>query len=170
MKKIKQYIINFLKKIGFNIVQVRGLARLMVLNPDGSLVSDTGFQENIITNLGLAALAGLAGNTGAITAFGYLEVGTSSTAALASQTTLVAAITDTGLARAAATVSRSTTTQTNDTLQFDYSWTASGSKTVLEIGVFNAASAGVMLARKVTTSTAVTNGQVLVGQYKIIFA
>lgn len=170
MKKIKQIFIKLLKSIGFNIVQVRGFARLQVVNPDGSLVTDTGFQENGITNVALAVFSGLVGNTGSQTAFTYLEVGTSSTAFSASQTALQAAITDSGLARTSATVSRSTTTQTNDTLQLDHTWTASGSKTINEIGVFNASSAGVMGARKVTTATSIVSGQQLIATYKIIFA
>ena len=152
-----------------NSIKVRGFLRLQVKDKDGNLLQDTGFSENLVTNAGLAAIAGLVGNTGSITAFTYLAVGTSSTAAAASQTTLVAEITDTGLARASATVSRSTTTATNDTLQFDYVWTASGSKSILEVGVFNASSGGTMLARKVITQVDVVNTNTLTATYKIIF-
>lgn len=152
-----------------NTIKIKGYARVQVKNPDGTIVSDTGFKPNGITNAGLAAMAGLVGNTGAITAFTYLALGTSSTAFSASQTALVAEIVDSGLARTAATITRSTTTQTNDTLQFDYTWTASGSKTVTEIGVFNASSLGIMLARQLPASTAVVSGQLFVVTYKIIF-
>jgi len=122
--------------------------------------------KNKMTNASLAVISGLVGNTGSQTAFTYLAVGMSTPAVSAAHTALQAEITDTGLARAAATMSRSTTTQTNDTLQFDYEWTATGSKTIEEIGIFNAASAGTMLARALTTSIAVVNTNVLVANYK----
>jgi len=83
-------------------------------------------------------------------AFSYLAVGTSSTAVAITDTTLNAEITDTGLARASATVSRVTTTVTNDTLQLTYTWTASGVKSIQEIGILNAASTGILLSHALT--------------------
>jgi hypothetical protein len=125
--------------------------------------------HNKMTNASLAVISGLVGNTGSQTAFTYLELGTSSTATSAAHTTLQAAITDTGLARASATVSRTTTTQTNDTLSLTKTWTASGAKTIEEIGVFNASSGGVMLCRALTGSKATANGNVVVATYTIQF-
>jgi hypothetical protein len=106
-----------------------------------------------VTNAGLAEVAGLVGNTGSPTAFTYLAVGSGTTAFAATQTALVTEITDTGLARASATVSRTTTTATNDTLSLSKQWTATGAVTVKEAGIFNASSAGDMLARKVLDSS-----------------
>lgn len=146
------------------------MVRVVTKDRNGNVLIDTGFQKNQITNASLAVFAGLSGNTGAQTAFTYLAVGTSNTATAASQTTLQAEIVDSGLARAAATVTRSTTTQTNDTLQLDYTWTASGTKTVEEVGVFNAASSGVMAGRKLTGSLPLINTSTLAITYKIIFA
>jgi hypothetical protein len=97
-------------------------------------------------------------------------VGTSNTAAAQSQTALVAELSTLGLSRTVATVSRTTTSQTNDTLTLTYTWTATGSTTVNEIGVFNASSSGIMAARKVTTATVLSNGQLLIGTYNIQFA
>lgn len=150
-------------------IKIEGFVRLQVKDSIGNLLQDTGFQKNGITNVALAAFSGLIGNTGSQTAFTYLAVGTGTTAFAASQTTLVTEITDTGLARAAATISRSTTTQTADTLQLDYTWTATGTKTIGEVGVFNAASVGVMAARKVPTAVTVVNTQTLLVTYKIVF-
>jgi hypothetical protein len=150
--------------------KISGYVRLVVKNKEGNILQDTGFQKNTITNGALAVFSGLVGATGAQTAFTYLAVGTDATAALASQTTLIAEISDSGLARHAATITRSTTTQTNDTLQLDYTWTVTGSKTVNEIGVFNASSSGVMAARKVTGAISVANGNSLLATYKIIFS
>jgi hypothetical protein len=150
-------------------IKIKGMVRLVIKDKDGNIKDDTGFMQNAITNASLAVFSGLAGNVGSQTAFTYLAVGTDSTPALASQTALLAEIVDSGLARHSATVTRSTTTQTNDTLQLDYTWTASASKTIEEIGVFNSASTGVMAGRKVTGSRALVSGDTLVATYKIIF-
>lgn len=123
---------------------------------------------NTIVNAGKAQLALLAGDASA-TPFTYLELGTSATAVATSQTALQAAITDSGLARVAATVSRVTTTQTNDTLQLTYTWTATGSKTVEEVGVFNASSSGTMLGRALTSTKALVNTDIFTITYKVQF-
>lgn len=124
-------------------------------------------KQNIITNAGKAQIALLAGASG--TPFTYLALGTSNTAAAASQTALVAEIVTNSLTRSAATVSRVTTTVTNDTLQLLFTWTASGSSTVEEIGMFNASSAGTMLNRALTGSMALVSGDQLQATYKVAF-
>jgi len=152
-------------------VKVTGMVRLQVLDSNGNVLQDTGFQKNTITNVAFAVFSGLVGATGSQTAFSYIAVGTDTTAPAASQTTLGAEIVDSGLARAAATVSRSTTTQTNDTLQFDKTFSVTGSKTVGEVGIFNASSSGVMAGRKLVSPTiAVVNTNQLVCTYKITFS
>ena len=132
-------------------------------------VKDSWEVNNLVTNAGFAQLALLAGDASA-TPFTYLAVGTSNTAPAVGNTTLVAEITDTGLARAAGTVSRVTTSVTNDTYQVTYTWTATGSKTIEEVGVFNASSAGTMLSRALTTSKPLLNGESLIGTYRLKFA
>lgn len=136
---------------------------------DGSLKWSTGWINNGTTNAGMAQLALLAGDATA-TPFTYLAVGTSSTAFSASQTTLVAEITTGGLERASATVSRVTTTQTNDTLQLVKTWTSSATHSVEEIGYFNASSAGTMGGRALTTTKAVASGETLTGTYQVAFS
>ena len=150
--------------------QIKGRFRLQIHGVDGKLRDDTGWIDNATMNAGLAVFSGLAGATGSQTAFTYLALGTSSTAVAASQTTLQAEITDTGLQRAAATVSRVTTTQTNDTLQLAKTFTATGSKTVEEVGYFNAASSGVMGGRALTGTKSLVNGETLTVTYQIKFA
>lgn len=142
---------------------------LKFLNKYG-IIKDEWAVDNLTMNASFAVLSGLAGNTGSQTAYTYLALGTSSTAVAATQTTLGAEITDTGLQRASATVSRVTTTQTNDTLQLAKTFTATGSKTVEEVGYFNAASVGVMGGRALTTSKALVNGETLATIYQIKFA
>lgn len=152
-----------------NSIKIRGQIKLDCYDKDGNFKWSTGWISNGITNAGKAQMALLAGDATA-TPFTYLAVGTSNTAFAASQTALQAEITDTGLARAAGTVSRVTTTETNDTFQVTKTWTATGTKTVEEIGVFNDSSAGTMLGRALTTSKALTNTDQLIGTYKVAFA
>jgi len=111
--------------------------------------------HNLVVTAGLGEITGLALSDVGGTAFDYLEVGTDATAASAGQSALVAAITDSGLARAAGTGTQQTVTVANDTLQLTYTWSSiSASKTIREVGVFNAASAGTMLARAVINVSA----------------
>lgn len=128
---------------------LEGKVRLEIFDEKGNIIKDTGFIKNTITNAGLAQIALLAGDASAVP-FTYLAVGTSSTPPQATQTALAGEITDSGLERASATVSRVTTTQTNDTLQLVKLFNVSGSKTVEEAGIFNDPTAGTMLGRVLT--------------------
>lgn len=148
---------------------LKGFGTLECRDKDGNLKWATDF-TNTITNASFAVLSGLAGNVDSQTAFTYLAVGTSSTAPAASQTALGGEITTGGLARASATVSRQTTTQTNDTLQLYKVWTSSASHTVEEVGIFNDASAGTMLGRALTGSKSISSGDTLGVTYKVKFS
>lgn len=139
------------------------------LRKHGTL-KDVSYSHNLITSAGKAGLAGLAGNVGAVSAFTYLEVGTSTTAPAIGQTALIGAITTNGLQRASASVSRTTTTVTNDTLTLIKTFTVTGSSTVEEAGVFNASSSGVMAGRSLTGTKALSNGDTYVLTYNIIFS
>lgn len=149
-------------------MKLKGVYSFEIKDVNGK-VRDTWEVENLVTTVGFAQLALLAGDASA-TPFTYIAVGTSSTAPTIADTTLTAEIVDTGLARVAGTVSRVTTTGTNDTYQITTTWTASGSKTIEEVGVFNASSAGTMLSHALTTSKAVANGETLTGTYRLKFA
>ena len=122
--------------------------------------------RNGITNSGKAAAAGLMGNTGSITAFTYIGYGSGTTAFSATQTALVSQI-----SRAAATVSRTTTTVTNDTLQLLKAFSISSTQTAAEGGIFNASSGGTMAARVVfSPSRSMASGDTLTYTHKIKFA
>lgn len=124
--------------------------------------------KNIITNAGLAGLASRINGDGSEAAFTYLAVGIGTTAADATDTALESEITDSGLARAAATCSRVTTTQTNDTAQLLKSWSVTGTKAVTECGALNAAADGTLLGRQVFSAVNVVNSDVLQITYKFI--
>lgn len=151
-----------------NNIRIKGIYKFEIRTTDGK-VRDSWTVRNLVTSAGKAQLALLAGDASAVP-FTYLAVGTSSTAVSAGQTALGAEITDTGLARASATVSRITTSVTNDTLQLDYTWTATGTKTVEEIGVFNASSSGTMLSRALTTTKTINNTETLQATYTCQFS
>lgn len=152
-----------------NNIKLKGTYTFEIRDVNGN-IRDSWTVDNVVTNAGKAELANLTGNVSTPTEFTYIAVGTDNTAASATQTALVAEITDSGLERASGTVSRQTTTTTDDTYQITKTWTASGSKTVEEVGVFNAASAGTMLSRALTTSKAVTSGETLTATYQLRFS
>jgi len=117
--------------------------------------------SNLITTKGKESVADLLGDVNTISAFDYIAVGTGTTAAAVTDTTLETEITDSGMARAQGTNTLVTTDTTNDTLQCVKQFTVTGAKAVTESGVLNAASAGSLLARQVFSAINVTNGDTL---------
>lgn len=119
-----------------------------------------------IPNAGLAEMANLFK-----TDFTYLAVGDDDTAFAVARTTLHSEITDSGLARVAATVTRTTTNVTNDTTQLVTTYTVTGTKTIKEVAIFDASSSGNMGGRTVlTTPKDVVNGSSYTVTHKTIFA
>lgn len=88
------------------------------------------------------------------TAFDYIGIGEGSTAPTADDTDL-----ETPTKRKAATGSRITTSFANDTCKWEVTFSSgdglSGSDTITEGGIFNAAAAGIMLFRKTATGKTV---------------
>lgn len=117
--------------------------------------------SNLITNAGAAGVASRINGDGSEAAFTYIAVGTGTTAAAATDTTLQTELATSGLSRAAATASRVTTDVTNDTAQLVKTFTVTGTAAVTESGVLNAASSGVLLARQVFSAINVVNGDSL---------
>ncbi|MFH1052750.1 MAG: hypothetical protein V1779_17660 [bacterium] len=150
-------------------VKISGLIEIVLKDKDGK-IKEIRTIKNTITKAAFAVLSGLAGNVDSQDAFTYLELGTGTTAATADDTALETAITDSGLERAAASVSRVTTTNTNDTLQLTKTWTASGAKAVTEVGAFNAASSGSMFGRQVFDVVNVPIGDQFTVTYKFKFS
>lgn len=122
--------------------------------------------KNLVTTVGKALAAGLLNGSGAPAAATYLALGLGTTAAAAGNTILESEIVDSGLARAAATVSLVTTTTTNDTAQLLKLWTATGTKAVTECGALNASSAGTLLGRQVFSAINVVSTDTLQITYK----
>lgn len=147
--------------------KLRGRFTIEVKDKNGNLKEKRDI-KNTITNAGMAEVANLIGSVSTPAAFTYLALGTGTTAAAVTDTALQSELTDTGLARAAATMSRVTTNVANDTTQLVKTWTATGSKAITECGVLNAASTGILLGRQVFSAiNTATSDQVTV-TYKII--
>jgi hypothetical protein len=132
--------------------------------------TDYAVRSNLVTSAGLALVAGRINGSGTPAAATYIAVGTGSTAANAADTALGAEIVDSGVERAAATVSLVTTTVTNDTAQMLKSFSVSGTKAVTESGVLNAASAGTLLCRQVFAAINVASGDTLQITWKVASA
>jgi hypothetical protein len=105
------------------------------------------WRKNIITDVGLAAIIRLVFSGLTETKFGYLAIGTGTTAESASDTALVSEI-----KRKAATISQTTTSVTGDTALVSATFSKAdgltGTSNVSEAGIFNASSGGILLARK----------------------
>ena len=109
-----------------------------------------------ITKSGLAEMVNLGTDASSPEYWAYLAIGTGTTVFANTQTAL---ITQSG-SRVAATVSRITTIHASDTMRFLASFDITSSITITEVGLFNAATGGEMLARTVLSSPkAVTDGQ-----------
>ncbi len=155
----------------------RWLMRKGILSPHAWKVpfllghwTDYAMRSNLVTNAGLGEVTNLMGNVSSPTAFGYIAVGTGTTAAAAGNTALETEVATSGLSRAASTNTRQTTTTTNDTAQFLKSFSVTGSVAVTESGVLNAASSGVLLCRQVFSAINVANGDTLQITWKVVLA
>lgn len=129
--------------------------------------SDRKVVANLKTNAGLAGMASRCNGSGGEAAFTYIAVGTGTNAASAGDTTLQTELATSGLSRANGSVSRVTTTQTNDTAQVTNTFTVTGTAAITESGVLNAASVGTLLARQVFSSVNVVNGDSFACTWKV---
>lgn len=103
----------------------------------------------VFTNVGAASVANRFLQAG--TAFQYLGVGTGTAAASVTDTALGTEVSGVnGAGRVSGTLSRVTTTVTNDTVQLVGTWACtSGTPAITEAGQFDASSSGNMMIRSV---------------------
>ena len=113
------------------------------------LLIKLGLKHNTIVNVGMAQVAGLILTDISATAFDFVAIGSGTTAAAATNTALEFPV---GV-RQAGTGTRTTTTVTDDTAQLVATFsqaidnTLTGTNAITEVGMFTAATAGVMLLR-----------------------
>ncbi|MDE1868297.1 MAG: hypothetical protein KGI08_11405, partial [Thaumarchaeota archaeon] len=116
------------------------------------------WRDNLVVTTGHARYSGQFGGV-TTTPMTALAIGTSNVAPATTDTALGGEITLNGGARGAATVSQITTTLTNDTVQFQKTWTFTGTETIQEEGIFdNNTSGGTMGAHNTFASVTVNNG------------
>ena len=136
-------------------VGLKGFVEVIVERDGEVIYHDTG--ENTWVQTGVQEVVNwLIGSTATPPA--YLGIGTDSTAADQTQTALLAeldyATYTTGGGRIAATTTTETTTFTNDTAVFTGTFEFQGTPpTIAEMGLFNAATAGTMFARRTMNFT-----------------
>lgn len=119
---------------------------------------------DVVTSVGKDAVAEKIGGLGTHGDFDVLAVGDSGTAATSADTALISELTGSGLARASATAS----TSTSNVLQLVKTWTASGAETIRECGVLNnATSGGTLLARSNFSDISVASDDSIQITYKI---
>jgi hypothetical protein len=123
--------------------------------------------SNLITNAGRALISGLINGSGSPAAATYIAVGTGTTAANATDTTLQTESSTSGLSRAAGTVSLITTSVTNDTAQVTKTFSVTGTVAVTEAGLLNASSTGTLLCRQVFSAVNVVNTDSLAVTWKV---
>ncbi len=123
--------------------------------------------KNLIVSAGKAGAASRINGSGGEAAFTYIGVGTGTTSPAAGNTTLETELAASGLSRANGTVSRITTSVTNDTAQVTYAFSVTGSQAVTEAGLFNASSSGTLLARQAFSALNVVNGDSLTITWRI---
>lgn len=150
-------------------IGLMGLIEITVRDRFGA-IKETRSLRNLIVDAGLAGLASRINGNGSEAAFTYLAVGTGTTAVDHEDTTLETEITDSGLARASATASRTTTNVANDTAKLSKTWSVSGSKAVTEVGALNADANGTLLGRQTFAAVNVADGDSLQIDYSFVSA
>lgn len=123
-------------------IQITGQLGWILIDSDGNIKeSDTG--HNLIVTVGKTQLAALLAGT-STTVMGFMAVGSSSTAPALGDTTLVSEL---------ARVAFSSVTPTSNIVTYIANYNAGvGTGTILEAGLFSAASAGIMLSRSTSIS------------------
>lgn len=137
--------------------------------------ADSRLVANGITSAGKAGLASRLNGSGGEAVFAQIGIGTGTTAFAAGNTTLETEVTASGgaasgvhvLSSAATTVSRTTTTVTNDTARITGTVSITGTIAITESGVFNANTNGVLLCRQTFSAVNVVSGDSFVPTWDI---
>jgi hypothetical protein len=111
--------------------------------------------HNTMTNAGFGVTSGLINNIGSYAAFTYAAIGTGTTNSAATDTAL-----QTEVKRKVGTASQQTTTVTNDTSQWDTTFSSSdslsGTTAITEVGILNASSGGTLLVHFASSTVMAT--------------
>lgn len=124
-----------------------------------------------VPNVALAEMANLWGGVSTPLKMAWVAVGNGDKAFEITDTELKAEITDSGLKRVAVTATRVTTNVDDDTTQLTTTFSVTGAKTITEVIIVNAATAGIIGSRTVlATPKDVVDGSSYTLTHKTIFA
>ena len=122
-------------------------------------------KTNTIMDVGKSAVVSMIGSDiSSAVAFDFVSIGTSGIAAAATQTIL-----GSEQVRVLTTASQQTSGTTGDTARFIGSFGISGTLAIQEAGIFNAASAGSMLARTTFSALNVVSGDAINATWDVTF-
>jgi hypothetical protein len=142
-----------------DMIKIYGVVEILHFR-DGKLINKI-VVSNLLTNVGLAQMAGLINGVVA-TPFTYVAVGTGTTAPSVTDTALVSEV-----MRVSATVSRTTTSVPNDTATWSAVFSFTASYALSEAGIFDASTGGNMLSRVTYPTLNVVSGDSLVINWKV---
>ena len=151
-------------------VILRGDVNFRLYDAQGKLKLERD-DHNLVVTAGLGHITSrLIGASQAV--MGWMEVGTSATAAAAADTALIAAVASSRVAISGSAGTQVTTTLTNDTVQFVGVFpAATGTGALVEAGVFNiVTTGGTMLCRTVFSVINKGAGDSLTITWKVKFA
>ena len=150
-------------------LKVKGLYRLNIINPDGTVTGDTKWRHNTIVNTGYNKFLQflVAGSAGSLTVT-HAALGTGSGPAT-DGTTLISELTETN-GRMAVTAGTSGSKTVNFTFTFA-SGTIGAASTIKEVGLFNGSTrnGGTMLSGASYATSSLATNQAVNGTYQIIF-
>lgn len=118
---------------------------------------------DVITDVGRAQAAGYLSNTVTQVTTYYGNVGTGAGTAAVGDTTL---FTEVGSARLSITPTRVTTTVTNDTAQYQFTYSATGSVSVTNAGYFTASTGGTLMQKSDHASIPLLSGDSIIYTFK----
>lgn len=157
-------------------IGVRGVVSYTLTDANGN-VKDERIITNQIQNLGIAAIASLLAtdNPQSSNTFDYIGIGSGTGQAVASTALATEITTNGGGRRGGADVVGTSQTDTiaNDTIQFQTTWSFTGSLAVTEAGIFDdtlVSGTSIMLAYQDFSVINVENGDNLQITWKIIFS
>ena len=160
------------KKTSKDGVKAKGFFRLQIQNQDGKVAGDTGWKENVVTNLGFQDyLCKSLGSMSGSKYISYAMLGTG-TAPATDATALDGEITDVATARCAVTP----TTIASKTVQFAFTLASSVYSvphTIQNVGLINhssTATAGTIFSGNTYTTSALATNQSVNGSYQIRFS
>jgi hypothetical protein len=149
---------------------VRGFYRVQIVNDDGTIDGDSGWQENQITNLGFNSflVGSLGGGALASSQLGFVALGTG-TIVGAAGTSLDGEVMG-GTQRAAVTKATSTSSKTlRLTGTFASGFITGAGSNIANIGLFASSSLGTIFAGSTYASSACASNQAVNVTYDIVF-